>query len=259
MLAGVSADQLQRLLDLHLGRARDRHQVGRHLVALLVRVVDHVDRFGHLVHVERDADHVERRCASSAGCPSASRTCRRRPSRRASAAWDCRRRCGGCHPRRRTSRRRTGRARRSSWRPCSPSPCSRRPPPRTSRRSPDEPVFERVIVDQASVADRAVEDLQFRAIRDPRSGHNRLLDNRGERPTGNMQIYIVFPGAPPVNECRTVRAVGRTTIPQRPRPRGKTLPCPSLPHDLPRGQQTGPAPLHSPVASLSVPGYGKRD
>ena len=59
---------------------RDGHQVGRHLVALVGGVLDHVDRLGHLVGVEGHADHVQHAVLlrQDVGPPVA--TCRRRPS-----------------------------------------------------------------------------------------------------------------------------------------------------------------------------------
>ena len=52
-------DRFENLPDLLLGDVRHGHQVGHCLVALLASVVEHVHRLGHLVGVKRDADHTQ--------------------------------------------------------------------------------------------------------------------------------------------------------------------------------------------------------
>jgi len=61
---GRGRNRLQHRVDLGLGDLRDGHEVGRGLVAQAVRVLDHLHRFGDLVGVECDPDHVQHALAA---------------------------------------------------------------------------------------------------------------------------------------------------------------------------------------------------
>ena len=65
-------------VDLDVFDVGDGHQVGGRLVAQLVAVLDHLDRFGDLMGIEGDADHVEHAFAARARSAASNRFCRRR-------------------------------------------------------------------------------------------------------------------------------------------------------------------------------------
>ena len=80
-------DRFEHPADLFLGDVRHGHQVGHGLVALLAGMVDHVHRLGHLMGVERDADHPQHAVGGrpDGGLPLALASIRHRRKRQAGA------------------------------------------------------------------------------------------------------------------------------------------------------------------------------
>jgi hypothetical protein len=183
--AGRSLDQhLQRLRHLRVLHGRNGHQVAGDLVALVVGVVDHVDRDRDLMHVGGDPDQVERALLLGENVRVVVGLLRvghhRELERRVVLSDDPAHvvlvavlpgaELGG----------------REELLGCLVAHLHVIDAGLDARlvHGLDEAVVEHVVVDQASVANGAVENLDFRTIRDPGCAHFRFL-LEPERRCGN--------------------------------------------------------------------------